>query len=149
MIKVTKEATMLNNLNDLQARIARVPVGRPVEVFLGIDRDLDATELARLEKELTSGGLNVTDPVTIGSGPWANTLRLAFFSPASQGPHSTGMWPLAVLLVLSLGTVGIAGILGWKVSKIPEQIANYIVPLALIAAGTLVAVKLIQRPKAA
>ncbi len=140
---------MLRQANGLQKQIARYKPGTPVEVFLGVDRDLSELELWQLQQDLVQGGLDLLSPASMGATDWwANTLRLEFRAPYGQGPASIGMLPLAVLIILAAGAVGIAGILGWKVGSVVESLGKYIVPLALIGAATLVFMKVAERKKA-
>lgn len=131
----TREAT-LQDLNRLQQYLAKnVPEGKPVELFIGVERDLNSDELDLLQDDLLAGGLELLDPVSIGSsGDWANTVRLNFKKPVAN-QSGIGILPLAVLIIGALGAVGIGGIFGWKLGNIMDSFAKNIVPIALILGG--------------
>jgi ABC-type dipeptide/oligopeptide/nickel transport system permease component len=59
------------------------------------------------------------------------------------------VWPLAVLIIVALGGVGIAAFLGWKVGNVIDALAKYIIPVTLIGVGGLVLAAYVMRPVAA
>lgn len=67
-----------------------------------------------------------------------STLHIPFREPEVSG---TGVLPFAVLVVLALGAVGVAGILGWSLGKligdIGETIKKIALPAVLILGGIL------------
>ena len=118
--------------------------GQGVELLLQLDQDLSSAELGTIQGTLVVNGMQLLSPVDIGTGPWPNTLRLQFRYPSA---HEVGMLPLAVLLVLALGSVGVGSFLGWKVGDVVGSIGKYMVPLALIFGGVYVLSKYVERPR--
>lgn len=146
---IASREAMLWQANALQREIAKYKPGTPVEVFLGVDQDLTENDLWHLQQELVQGGLDLLSPASMGATDWwANTLRLEFRAPYGQGPASIGQLPLAVLIILALGVVGIGGVLGWKIGSVFESFGKALIPLGLIFAGALVFMKLAERKKA-
>lgn len=138
-------AIALQSLSGLQAELSRYPTGARVEAFLGVDRDLTDEDLDRMQGELERGGLRMAEPLGIGSGAWANTVRISFYNPPPV-PEGIGALPLVVLLIVAVGAVGIAGILGWQVGGVIDKIGQYIIPLAILAGGVIVLVTFAKRP---
>lgn len=144
----TRHGTM-TELNRLQQYLAQnVPEGQPVELFLGVDRDLSADELDIMQDELQRGGLVLLEPIGVGSsGDWDNTVRVKFSRPAPLRGE-IGVLPLAVLIIGALGAIGIGGIAGWKLGNIMDSFAKNIVPLALILGGIYAVVTIAKKSPA-
>lgn len=106
-------------------------INQKVELLLGLPRELSDAEVAVFEQSLRQQGLQLTAPVQAGIAPWPSTLRMEF-RRAARNPREIGVLPLAVLLPVALGAIGITGILGYKVGQVIESIGKNIVPLVLI-----------------
>ena len=139
----TREATM-RDINRLQEYLAKnVPVGKPVELFIGVERDLNSDELDMLQDDLLAGGLELLDPISIGtSGDWENAVRLKFKRPAFPGPGTVGLIPLWLILTGGLAAIGLSGAIGWKLGNIVDSVAKNIVPIALILGGLWVVTRM-------
>jgi predicted membrane protein len=79
---------------------------------------LTVDELSVIEQKLLEEGLDLVAPLQLGTGEWPNTLRIKFrAAPYSKGVGQLGL-PLAVMIILAVGAVGITGILGWTIREI-------------------------------
>ena len=117
--------------------------GANVEAIIGLPRDLSGEELASLEAKLRQSGLDLIDSPAVGyTSEWPNALRLRFRRPVRV--KGAAFLPLAVLLVLALGGIGITGIVGWKLGDVIEGISKNLLPIALITAGTIIAVAYVK-----
>ena len=65
------------------------------------------------------------------SEKWDNTLRIKFKSPIPGKGFGIAL-PIAVLIILAIGVVGIAGILGWTVRELIQQWAPFLILGGLI-----------------
>ena len=117
--------------------------GDKVEAIIGLPADLNATELSTLEAKLKASGLDLIDTVALGATPeWPNALRIRFRRPLRM--KGAAFLPLAVMLVLALGAIGITGIVGWKIGDVIGSIGQSLLPIALITAGTIIAVAYVK-----
>lgn len=132
------------SIQELQKAVeSRLRPGQKAEVFIGLSDDVTDEQVATIERELVDGGLLLTSPVEVGTGPWSTTLRIGFVRPKGIGFVQI---PLAAMLVLALGAVGVTGILGWKLGGMVDQVKRYVLPIALIAAGAYVLAQFARRP---
>lgn len=122
---------------------------QPVELLLGISRELPDHQVSLLDAELRHQGVALLGRVEIGSGPWPVTLRLAVRRPPAV--RGTGVLPLAVLLVGALGLVGITGIIGWRVGDVikglGDALTKSLVPITLILGGIWLGSKYIEKAR--
>lgn len=137
---------MFTTLEDIDGIIAKsFKPGEKVELILGTPRDLTAAEIATFESSLTKQGITLLSPVEIGDTPdWPNALRVEIAAPDYKG---VGMLPLAVLLLLAAGVVGITTFLGIKVGTVVDQVSKYFVPTLLITFGFILGLALLKNPR--
>jgi hypothetical protein len=125
------------NFDDIDNFIAsHFRPGEEVDLYLGLPKPLTEEEVIKLETNLRSQGIALTAPLDYGSTKeWASAVRLRFTAPDYSG---VGTLPLAVMLVLAVGAVGIASFLGYKIGNVVDAIAKYTLPIVLIGAGTFI-----------
>jgi hypothetical protein len=121
--------------------------GQKVELLLGLPRDISDQEVAQLEQQLVNAGLDLHSIEMGSTKEWPYALRMIFTRP--YRPEGVAVWPLAVLIIVALGGVGIAAFLGWKVGNVIDALAKYIIPVTLIGVGGLVLAAYVMRPVAA
>jgi len=121
--------------------------GQKVELLLGLPRDISDQEVARMGQQLVNAGLDLHSIEMGSTKEWPYALRMIFTRP--YRPEGVAAWPLAVLIIVALGGVGIAAFLGWKIGNVIDALAKYIVPITLIGVGGLVLAAYVMRPVAA
>lgn len=135
-------ATM-ENLDSLVAR--HFSPGSRVVMYLGLPRELTAEELVKYQKSLEVNGAQLAAPVEIGEyGDWAHALKVEIAAPAYSG---VGVLPLAVLLILALGAVGIVAYTGVKLISIVDVIKQMWIPTLLIGGGIFLMYAYMQSKK--
>ena len=129
-----------SGLAGLESRLKKISPGSKIELTLGIDRNLSASELALVAQSLNKN-VTLTGNLEMGSTPeWPNALRMTFYNPynpISQKGYAFAL-PLAVLIIGALGAVGVSAFLGFKLGNVIDALAKYIVPVTLILAGSFV-----------
>lgn len=129
-------------LGGLNEAMRRVRPGGKVELVIGLNRNIDASELNIIGSKLTEGGLLLTGPLTIGStAEWPNALKIDFVASERKG---IGFWPVAIAVVGALSFIGIAG---WGLAKVTESFSKNLVPIVLIGVAGLVAYGYVTRKK--
>ena len=110
------------------------PPDSVLDLYLDIGRDLNQQQLDIIQKQLAANGMKVMAPVSIGAGPWEDTLNIKYQNvpPSSNGVAAIGGLPPAAVIILALGAVGIASIGGWKVMSAVRENFNLIAILALV-----------------
>ena len=133
-----------DNLSPLPSAIAEfVRPGGEAEVLIGVEDEVSSEQLAALEAKMASSGLPLR--AQFGStAEWDRALRLCFRRPGRI--RGVAFLPLLVRIPATLGAVGIAGILGWRIGEGISEITKKIIPLALIAAGAVVAIAYLRGP---
>ena len=125
------------SLDGIPSAIAEwVRPGRPVELIIGLGQPVSREHIAALEAKMASSGMPIR--ADMGSTPeWPNAMRLRFNRPRKV--KGVAFLPLAVLLVGAIGAVGVTAFVGWKLGTAVTDISKRIVPLAIIAGVTFVA----------
>ena len=145
MTKVALEGTDTRALD--RALMEFFSPGQKVELLLGLPRDISDQEVARMGQQLVNAGLDLHSIEMGSTKEWPYALRMIFTRP--YRPEGVAAWPLAVLIIVALGGVGIAAFLGWKIGNVIDALAKYIVPITLIGVGGLVLAAYVMRPVAA
>lgn len=120
--------------------------GQKVELLLGLPRDISDEEVYSVEQILRDAGLKLHS-IEAGSTQESPALRLIFTRPSRN--EGIAAWPLALLIPVVLGALGITAFTFWKVGGVIDALAKYIVPITLIGVGGLVLVAYVMRPVAA
>lgn len=124
------------DLGSLQAAIDQLPPG-PIEVIIGLPREINYHELNLIEKELRKR-IDLIE-VQYGSTPeWNNALKVVF---SKHNPIPTF---LIIPMIYALGIVGIGGILGWRIGEVIREIGRHILPISLVAIGAWVFVEVMK-----
>ena len=91
---------------------------------------LSQEKLDALQEQIASKGIRLTaDIYTILEKPPARTV-IRF-----EVPSGYAILPFWVLLTLAIGTVGIAGVLGWRVGEVISKIGESLPWVLLIVGG--------------
>lgn len=127
-------------------------VGQAVDLIIGLEHEVSDQDLANIRKEITARGLPVE--VRFGSTrTWANALQLSFKRPAQMVGEVGGEFAFIPIIAIvgGLTAAGIAGFLGFQVGntfgKIGDAFSRNFIPLALLTAGTLIAIAAAKRPR--
>ena len=121
--------------------------GDKVELFLGVGRALTQQEVATFQDELVSQGAQMTSPVDYGyTEDLGHTLRVEFIRPDMQGGVGFPVL-LPLILVGGLAAIAVTSIIGWRMSQVIETFAKYLLPIAFIAAGTIIGISYFQSKK--
>lgn len=131
-IKATAE-----NIDNLVSRYFKP--GQKVTLHLGIPRELTMEELTQYSDSLKANGAVLLSNVESGeTGLYRHAIQVEIAAPNYEG---VGLLPLAVLLVLALGVVGIAAYTG---VTIVNSVSKNIVPIMVIGATSLILVALVM-----
>lgn len=131
----------INEFKGLQSELERrFSEGEPVELLIGIDKDLTEADLLNIQSILEGSGLELLSPISIGENPWPNTLNIKIARPSvvDTGDSGTAILPLAVLLVGALAASGVVLVMGWQLGKLIESFAKNIPILAGLAAIVII-----------
>ncbi len=138
-------------MQSLEWSLREFDPAQPVEVYLGVDREMSNEEVAAFAQELSRSGL----PAHVDFGQtdqWPNAVRLVFPRPAKI--PGIAQFPVGGILLATAAAIGI-GFIGFSLAaatkSVGESIGKNLVWLALVAAGTLVAISAVkaQQRKAA
>lgn len=130
--------TNVGGLKGLQERLNGIAPGAKVDVYIGLDKDLSESELSELETKLLSNGVELAEPVSIGSDDWPNTLRLSIYN-VPYNASGISVLPLVVLIIGALGVVTVGIVLGYKIGNVFNAIASNIIPISIIIVGGILA----------
>ena len=117
--------------------------GQPVQMLLGLGYDLTGEQVDAFGQYLTNGGLQLLSPIKmVHDSEWGPSIFMEFKRPVQEGVGFA--WAIPLLFVGGLAAIGVTAFIGWQVGEVLGQIARYLVPVALIAAGTYLVAQLIK-----
>ena len=136
------DRTFSRELGGLNEAMRRIRPGSKVELIIGLNRSVDASELDTIGSRLTEGGIRLTGPLTVGSTPeWPSALKIDFVASERKG---IGFWPVAIAIVGALSFIGIAG---WGFARVTESFSKNLVSIVLIGVAGLVAYGYVRRKR--
>lgn len=124
---------VITGLDDkaLNNAILEFDPGTRLDLYMGIERSLSDNELQAFADGVAHQGVEI-EFAEMGSGPWPNTLRMIFTRPNREG---YGFLLPVIVILGTLGFLGISGYLGFKLGNVIDAVSKYIIPLSLVAAG--------------
>jgi hypothetical protein len=124
-----------------EQKLASIPAGKQIEISVNVDRVLSLADLNVIAARLKSNGVRVSNVESSDSG----LFKIRLENPGVPSSGQYGALPLVVLIIGALGAVGVASVVGWKVSTVVDQIAKNLVPIALIGGGIFLLYSMVRK----
>ena len=141
------------NLEGLQTLIENYfDVGEKVTVVLCLNAPAGQEQIAESKANLEASGVKVysigASEIEWGDGVMHPAVALCFARPAMAPADKIGFWPIVLAGVALFGAVGYVVYKGGEIAEdFMATVKNLIFPVILVAAGTYIVIKYMEKAK--